>query len=81
MSRSHFAHLAPLGTVVALAALAVGGAAPAQGASFTVNATHDACTLRAAELMDSLRSAGTRQPTATWTVVSSIESFMWTPLN
>jgi large repetitive protein len=64
MSRSHFAHLASLGTVVELAALAVGGAAPAQGASFTVDATHDAvdaspgdglcadsggeCTLRAA---------------------------------
>jgi hypothetical protein len=76
MSRFSFAHLAPLATVVALAALTVGGAAPAQGATFTVDATHDAvdvspgdgacadadgaCTLRAA-VMETNALAGADQ--------------------
>jgi hypothetical protein len=64
MSNRSLARLAPLIALVALAAVSAGGAAPALGASFTVNATHDAvdaspgdgvcadaggaCTLRAA---------------------------------
>jgi hypothetical protein len=64
MSNRSLARLAPLIILVALAALVAGGAAPAQGASFTLDATHDAvdaspgdgvcadaggaCTLRAA---------------------------------
>lgn len=66
MSHRSFARLLPLGTLIALATLASGGASPAQGSSFTVNATHDAvdaapgdgvcadaggaCTLRAAAM-------------------------------
>ena len=64
MSNRSLARLAPLMILLALAVLSAGGAAPALGASFTVDATHDAvdaspgdgvcadsggaCTLRAA---------------------------------